>query len=528
VEFGIRNRESGIFKILTQKTQNKFIRLFLRTIHLDPTNSDTLTKVTTMTSNIGNTATRLRNGFENVVWDSCTFHLPDKAGVADGSSAADKDLFWRETVNGVDEASARSLTKYNVFRSRFAHDSLDTEVSEAFRRLYDSSQGFHAPVRLEDPVVFTFSDIQLRNRNGAELQMNLGVPLAVPTRLAARYLTFKVTANPANAYGGRAEDATAAGLVPESWPNIGVELPTEVNAAGNTTLHANLDTVTLTAPTMALTIIRAILGAAPPIGQVTRPTGALSAEVDAIKFKEAFMSFFHECRYRVLKVLMRREFVGPFAADRTAIITELGQIRQFYYDPKLRATRMRSVDEYYQAFNHRLSLQPRGPGYTFDPVDFFWANLDPEIKSAAVAERYQCPPQPAGESQEASLERLRQVKDRAVGFAMRNKQMASVAARTRNTGVRGSSRAQAFATQAFATVPTMPGLPAEAWMIPPAESSETRGAAEVEAFYAGAGDEFGTEPMQPAMLSRRTGCGGSDECLRGFDATCHGHGCATH
>jgi hypothetical protein len=106
VEFGIRNRESGIFKILTQKTQNKFIRLFLRTIHLDPTNSDTLTKVTTMTSNIGNTATRLRNGFENVVWDSCTFHLPDKAGVADGSSAADKDLFWRETVNGVDEASA--------------------------------------------------------------------------------------------------------------------------------------------------------------------------------------------------------------------------------------------------------------------------------------------------------------------------------------------------------------------------------------------------------------------------------------
>ena len=450
-----------------------------------------------MASGGGHTATGLRDGFENVVWDSCTFHLPDKARVSDGSSAADKDLFWRETVNGVDEASARSLTKYNVFRSRFAHDSLDTEVSESFRRLYDSSQGFHAPVRLEDPVVFTFTDIQLRNRNGAELQMNLGVQLAAPTRLAARYLTFKVTAHPANAYGGRAEDATAAGLTPESWPNIGVELPTEVNAAGNTTLHQGLDTVHLTTPTVALTIIRNILGAAPPIGQVTRPTGALSAEVDAGKFKESFMSFFHECRYRVLKILMRREFVGPFATDRTAIITELGKIRQFYYDPKTRATRMRSVDEYYQAFNHRLSLQPRGPGYTFDPVDFFWANLDPEIKNAAVAEQYQCPPQPLGETQEASLERLRQVKDRAVGFAMRNKQMANVATRARSTGFRGASRVQAFTAQAF-----VPGLPAN-WLSPPMERSEARGAAEVEAFYAEteAGDVCGAEPIPQAVLS---------------------------
>lgn len=447
--------------------------------------------------------TGLRDGFEDVVWDSCTFHLPNKTRVTDRSPAADKDLFWRETVNGVDEASARPLTKYNVFRSRFAHDSLDTEVNVGFRRLFDSSQGFHGPLLLEDPVVFTFSDIQLRNRVGGELQMVLGQALVVPTRMAARYLTFTVTARPLQAYGGRGEDATDAALMAQSWPNIGVELPTQLNANGNTTLHPALDTLQLSVPTLALAAIRGILGAPPPVGQVTRPTGALSAEVDMVKFREAFMSFYHECRYRVIKVLMRREFVGPFGADRTAIITDLSKIRQFYWDSTARTMRMRSVDEYYQEFNHRLSLLPQGPAYTFDPVDFFWANLDPEIKSAAVAERYQCPPQPAGESQEASLERLRQVKDQAVSFSLRNTQMANVASRARNAGVRGSSRAQAFGVQALAAraFASIPGMPPGAWTFPPVDNSEAQGEAEVEAFYATGGDGFGVAPMQRAAPS---------------------------
>ena len=394
--------------------------------------------------------------YEDVPWDRSTFHLPKKVQQENDLSPAEKHRHLVETENSLDAASAPSLTKFNVFLSRFNHDSLATEVNGGFLTLFNASQGFGGPVQLTAMgATFTFSDPVLRGSTGNVLAMNQGVPLAAPTRNAARYLTFSVTVDARAAYSGRPDDAVSAQLPTHKW-SVGTDMPTVTTAAGVTSLHHALDTDVLRNVRDALNIIQGINNSPPAIGFITRPTGAFSPIVSVNDYREEFMAFYHDARFRMLKVLMKREFVGPFVQGTASIQQDLMKIRQFKYDPKTRTVKSRSINEYHIEFTATLNLHPTTQPYSFDPCVTFWSNANQDTQDAALADNWTLPPPPPGETNERALERLRIVKTQAEAYERRQQNTQKLINRSGRTGYRGSSRAQAFLS-----IPNAP------WGVPP-------------------------------------------------------------
>ena len=383
-------------------------------------------------------------GFEAVSWDAATFNLPKKMA-GHTLRGPEKNRYFAQIVSSLDSAAAPSLTKLNVFNSRFDHEGLLTEINGllteingTLRRLFDATNGLGGPIRMTDANAFVFADIVLRGANGNNLQLTPGQPLAPPTRAAARYLTFAVTARPATIYTGSDEVRNAAQLQSKQW-TLGITLPTQPTAAGGTQLHAQLDSAQLLTPTVALVLIEQFNGAPPLIGHASRPTGGFAVEINHERFRRDFMEFYHDCRFRLLKVLMKKEFVGTFVQSAGAIQQELMRIKQVQFDPRTRVPRVLSVEEYHVDFMRRLELHPVEEEYGFDPGVLFWSNL-----SSGLAEEYEVPPRPANETKEQTLERLRSIKVRAAAFERQNRNVQTQVARARGS-IRGTSRAPAFA-----------------------------------------------------------------------------------
>ena len=101
--------------------------------------------------------TRTSDAYEDVPWDKSTFHLPRKPPRGDELPGSEKNRYYQETVTSLDAASAPSLTKFNVFLSRFDHDNLATEINGSFRPLYNATEGFGGPIRMTNPAVYAFT-----------------------------------------------------------------------------------------------------------------------------------------------------------------------------------------------------------------------------------------------------------------------------------------------------------------------------------------------------------------------------------
>jgi hypothetical protein len=380
-------------------------------------------------------------GFEGVNWDHSTFNLPLK-DLDHHRSDTEKNRYYSQTVLSLDGATAPSLTKLNVFSSRFAYESLATEVSGSFQRLFDATYGFDAPIRAREVGVFRFSDVVLRQAAGTLITMATGTPITAANRTRARFLTFTLSIAPDVGYDGRVEDRTAAQLQPRQY-SLGVALPTTVEA-GVTTLHPTLDSTELCTPAVALALIEAVNSAPPMIGYAARATGGFSVEIDFSRFRKDFMEYYHECRFRMLKVIMRREFLGNFAQSAGSIQEDLLKIRQVKFDTKSRSLRTRSVEDFHIEFMRCLDLHPKQDPYGFDPAMLFWTNTAADIRSAALSERYSVPTRPAGETNTQALARLRLVKAEAESYERKIQVVQTQVNRSRGHQSRVQSRNEIF------------------------------------------------------------------------------------
>eukprot|EP00978_Attheya_sp_CCMP212_P039471 scaffold205533_cov30-Attheya_sp.AAC.2 len=222
-------------------------------------------------------AAAAEGGFEGVYWDHSTFNLPIK-DLNHQRLDAEKNRYFSQTVMSLDGATAPSLTKLNVFSSRFNYEGLTTEVSGSFQRLFNATYGFDAPIRAREVGTFRFDDVKLRKAAGTAITMRAGTPITAANRALARFLTFTVSISPDLGYDGRAKDRAAAQLQPRQF-TLGIALPTVV-AVDTTTLHPMLDATELYTPAVALAIIETVNGAPPVLGYAARATGGFSVEID--------------------------------------------------------------------------------------------------------------------------------------------------------------------------------------------------------------------------------------------------------
>ena len=144
--------------------------------------------------------------------------------------------------------------------------------------------------------------MDIRSKN---IDLNLAL-LALPDnqRNNARYLTFTLSITPRTAYTGTTEDRDAAAL--RDLPlQLAVKLPLEPHA-GRMRLHERLDNPTILMDMLqVLPIITEINATPPQIGLYRRSSGSLFLELDYDGFKQRFLAFFDECRYKVFRLHYR-------------------------------------------------------------------------------------------------------------------------------------------------------------------------------------------------------------------------------
>jgi hypothetical protein len=125
--------------------------------------------------------------------------------------------------------------------------------------------------------------------------------LAANTHAVAQYFTFTVTVNATNVYMGCQADAMAAQLSTRCWA-VGIDLPTEVNAARDTILHHSIDSPQLLNPGFLLGLLENLNAMPPVVGYAAHLAGAFNIVIDDTAFHKDFMEFYHECCFHILKV----------------------------------------------------------------------------------------------------------------------------------------------------------------------------------------------------------------------------------
>jgi hypothetical protein len=109
-------------------------------------------------------------------------------------------------------------------------------------------------------------------------------------------------------------DAMAAQLSTRLWV-VGVDLPTEVNTAGDTILYHSIDSPQLLNPGFLLALLETINATPPVVGYAAHPASAFNIIINDTAFCKDFMEFYHECHFHILKVLMKREYIGALSKE---------------------------------------------------------------------------------------------------------------------------------------------------------------------------------------------------------------------
>ena len=340
---------------------------------------------------------------EDVTWNHYTFRLP--AVVGEDASVVDKAQFFAETDAAISSTAAPFRTKIEVFRSRFGHDTLITEIIGDLAAFYNDTLEISSPIVLQANAGFVYNDVQLRNQHGQTLAMPAPGAAAIPvaTQNAARFLSFTVTLNPGLVYTGQPEVLTEAQLPTLRLPGC-FQLPTQ-EAGGATQLHPNIGPAIVNSVPLAFATTQAIAHGAPTIGQITRVQNNVPLVLQTTDFNEAFSELFNESKYRLLRVLMRKEYVGVNVNIGTGIMDRLRKVRQQQY---VNGTlQSHTVGQYYEEFQRVLNTAPKGQAYTFDIVELFHAGLSPDMTRACEANNVNLVPRPPNEAQAAALYRLR-------------------------------------------------------------------------------------------------------------------------
>ena len=368
---------------------------------------------------------------EDVSWDKYTFKLPVKLTNAATAPPSVKDRYFRTTLEGIKAANqAPSVTKINVLSSRFSFPHLPHEVDGSLKALYDNTAGMENNIVItEDPQVFTFSRPSLRNEQGQPIPLpNAGAnPLTAAVRRDTRFYSFQLTANAGAAYDGPDNIRTAAKFTPQYF-NAAIAIPSvlidDANNAdnGREVLPPELTADVLRDIRQTLAVIKMLNADEDPIiGTLSKPSGQFLVSLHPESFQKDFMVYFHLCRLKLFKELLRSEFLGKSLVDASYVVHELQSLRQNRWDPETKRFVANTVEEYYGNFTASQNLLPYNHIYPVDIAMLFWNGLSPDIRQQGEsAETPYTPPMRPHDGQVETNQqadaRLRSVKDAAVRF----------------------------------------------------------------------------------------------------------------
>jgi hypothetical protein len=396
------------------------------------------------------------NPLERVSWNGNTFQLPPLLPPSATSQA--KDIFYRKTIQGLDAASdAPALTKLNLLESRFHFSNLAHAVDSSLKILLDTTSGWeNPPIVLTPGPVFGLSDPSIRNQAAADLPLPGAdvEPVPANVRRNGMYYTFQVLINTREAYSGSPEIAAQAGLLTDTL-TVAVRLPRvqpeegELDHGAFTNLHPLLTSNVLRNPANTLQTVTDITGNAPILGTLRRTAADVAATHDQDAFRTLYMNLFHKTRYSLYRVLLQLEFIGKNVVPLATLQADLQRVKQAYQDPATRTFVYHTVAQYYDRFNAALSMFSHDRPYPLDVASAFWVGLLPSIKETALAENYEIPMFAGPDSVQLATERLRGVKEAAVGFERKVNQVATaIAHHNTRTGSRGGMRSFLFAPTA--------------------------------------------------------------------------------
>jgi hypothetical protein len=367
---------------------------------------------------------------EDVSWDRYTFKLPALLPNAATAPPSIKERYYRGVLEGVAAAQqASALTKLNVLASRFEYPHLTHEIDGSLQRLYDNTSGSDSRIDvITDPTIFSFGRPSVRNEQGQEINIPQPGVAALPANLRrqSKFYSFQLTVHPREAYEGPEAVRDSAGLE-SSLFNVAIAFPLDsINDANN--VDNGYDVLP---PALTATVLRSVPqtlqalaqldnGNHPILGILSKPAGQFLVSIKPSTFRSEFMEYFHQCRYKLFRELLRSEFLGRSLVDSSSIINELQSFRQNRWDPKAQRMDIHTVEEYYGSFTAAVNLLPYNQLYPVDIAMLFWNGLTADIRQQgeSVDPPYTPPSRPQGqvESNQQADTRLRAVKDAAVRF----------------------------------------------------------------------------------------------------------------
>jgi hypothetical protein len=360
---------------------------------------------------------------EDVSWDRHTFKLPVALPNSATAHPAIKDRYYRATIDGVAAShQAPALTKINVLSSRFEFPHLIHEIDGSLTQLYDNTTGTDSNIVVtENPLIFQLSRPSLRNDKGDEIPMPLpnAANLANNVCRNTRFYAFQLLVSPRNAYQGpqtirdtvSLDDILFSAAI--TMPSVIID---DIETIPNV-LTANI----LRDARQTLTVLTQLNnGTAPLIGTLSKPAGQFFVSLQPPLFRSEFMNFFHLCRYKLFRELLRNEFLGKALVDTSFVVNELQSMRQNRWDNQVRRFIVNTVEEYYGSFMSTVNLLPHNTLYPVDLAMLFWNGLNNDIRQQGEAADtpYLPPSRPQGEveSNQQADSRLRSVKDAATRF----------------------------------------------------------------------------------------------------------------
>lgn len=400
-------------------------------------------------------ANHVTEGTVTESWNGKSFQLPKSLPA--GASPAEKLHYFTKTLQGLDAASdAPVLTKLNLLESRFNFANLMTEIDASLTVMLDTTAGFeNPPIILTPQTIFDLSEPTIRNQAAAELQIPQANVDQLPAvfRRTATYCTFQLKVNTRAAYSGSPNIATRSQLLSETFTAT-VRLPRYQPIEGEfdhgfTILHPLLTSEILRNPDNTLQTIINITGEHPVIGTLRKNSGDVAASHDHDAFRVSYMKLFNKTRYSLYRTLLKQEYLSDAIVPLASLTLELNKVKQLRYDEATHRNVYLSVEEYYNSFNAALSMFGNGKPYPIDVANTFWVGLLTSIRNTAASENYNIPVAIEPATIQNATQRLREVKEAAVGFEKKVNQLDDAV--TRVTG--RSNAGNRTGTRAFFSVP---------------------------------------------------------------------------
>jgi hypothetical protein len=175
-----------------------------------------------------------------------------------------------------------------------------------------------------------------------------------------------------------------------------------------------------------------ITGEHPVFGNLKKTSGDVAATHDQDAFRASYLKLFNKTRYSLYRTLLRQEYIGDAIVPLATLTQELGKVKQLQYDVTTSKNIYQTVEQYYNKFNDALSMFGNGKPYPVDVANAFWSGLLTSIKETAAADNYHLPVAVEPATIQRAAQRLREVKESAIGYEKRVNQLD--AAVTRATG----------------------------------------------------------------------------------------------